>query len=67
MIKDSLKKLLKVLVSIRVPLRGIKKSPWKNKLKYDERLKRVPMMIRKNNVAMKESNDNIDHKNVVII
>ena len=24
------------------------------------------MMIRKNNVAMNESNDNIDHKNVVI-
>ena len=38
----------------------------KTKLKYDERLKRTPMMI-KNNVAMRESNDNIDHKNVVII
>ena len=25
------------------------------------------MMTRKNNVAMGESNDNIDHKNVVII
>ena len=25
------------------------------------------MMTRKNNVAMRESNDNIDHKNVVII
>ena len=28
-------------------------------------LKRIPMLTR-NNVAMKESNDNIDHKNVVI-
>ena len=25
------------------------------------------MMTRKNNVAIRESNDNIDHKNVVII
>ena len=30
-------------------------------LKYDERLKRIPMMTRGNNVAMRESNDNIDH------
>ena len=25
------------------------------------------MMTRKNNVAMRESNDNVDHKNVVIM
>ena len=35
--------------------------------KYDKRLKRIPMMARKNNVAMAESNNNIDHKNLVII
>ena len=30
-------------------------------------LKRIPMMTRKNNVDMRESNDNINHKNVEII
>ena len=29
-------------------------------------LKRIPMMTRRNNVSMRESNDNIDHKNMVI-
>ena len=27
----------------------------------------IPLMTSKNNAAMRESNDNIDHKNVVII
>ena len=35
-------------------------------MKYDGRLKRIPMMTRRNNVAMRESNDNIDHKKMVI-
>ena len=39
----------------------------KTKLKYEEPIKRILMMTRKNNVAMRESNDTIDHKNVVII
>ena len=30
-------------------------------------LKRISMMTRKNNVDMRESNDNINHKNVEII
>ena len=38
----------------------------KTKLKYDEQLKRILMMTRKNNVGMTELNI-IDHKNVVII
>ena len=29
-------------------------------------LKRTPMMIRRDNVAMRESNDKIDHKNMTI-
>ena len=33
--------------------------------KYDEQLKKIPMMTRRNNVVMRESNDNIDHKNMV--
>ena len=36
-------------------------------LKYDERLRRIPMMTRKNNIVMRGPNDNINHKNVVII
>ena len=35
-------------------------------MKYGERLKRIPMMTRRNNVGMRESNDNIDNKNIVI-
>ena len=35
-------------------------------LEYNKRLKRIPMMIRRNNVAIRESSDNIDHKIVVI-
>ena len=34
-------------------------------MKYDGRLKRIPMMTRRNNVALRESNDNIDHKMVI--
>ena len=36
-----------------------------NKMKYDEQLKTISMMARRNNVVMRESNDNIDHKNMV--
>ena len=32
---------------------------------FDGRLKRIPMMTRRNNVAMRESNDNIDDKMVI--
>ena len=39
----------------------------KTKLKYDKRLKTTPVMTSKNNAATRESNDNIDHKNVVFI
>ena len=35
-------------------------------LEYNERLKKIPMMTRRNNVAIRESSDNIDHKIVVI-
>ena len=64
---ESLKKPLKVLISIRVPQRYKKKISGRTKLKYDEGLKSIPTMTRKNNVAMRESNDNIDYKNVIII
>lgn len=37
------------------------------KLKYDEQLKKIPIITRKNNIAVRDSNDNINHKNVVII
>ena len=43
------------------------KSSGKPNLKYDKRLKRMPMMTKKNNVAVRELNDNINHKNVVVI
>ena len=39
----------------------------KTKVKYDERRKRILMMTRKNNVTMRELNNKIDHKKVVII
>ena len=39
----------------------------KTKVKYDERRKRILMMTRKNNVTMRELNNEIDHKKVVII
>ena len=29
-------------------------------------LRRIPMITRRNNVVMRESNDNIDHKKMVI-
>ena len=46
--RGNLKKLRKVLISIRVPLRGIRqKIDGKAKLKYEERLKRILMMTRK--------------------
>ena len=35
-------------------------------MKHDEQLKSIPMMKRRNNVAMRESNNNIDHKKMVI-
>ena len=56
-----------MLISIKVPPRGIRKIGEKTKLKYDKRLKRITMIARKKNGAMRESNDDIDHKNVVII
>ena len=56
-----------MLISIRVPLDVLVKISGKTKLKYYEWLKRLPMMTRKNNAAMRESNDDIDDKNVVII
>ena len=37
------------------------------KLRYNELLKQLLMMAIKNNVAMRELNDNINHENVVII
>ena len=64
---DILKKLRKVLIFIRVSPRDMKKIVGKTTVKYNERLKRILLMTRKNNVAMRELNDNIDHKNVVII
>ena len=65
--RDSLQKLLKVLIFIGVPHRGIsitEKLTWNSK--YGKQFKRIPMMTRKNNVDMTESND-VDHKNVVVI
>ena len=38
----------------------------KTKLKCEERLKRMLMMTRKNNAAIRELNDSIDHKNIVV-
>ena len=35
-------------------------------LKNDERLKRIPIMARRKNVVMRESNDNMDHTKMVI-
>ena len=49
------------------PLDVLEKLGGKPKLKYKERLKRILMMTRKNNVVIRELNNNIDHKNVVII
>ena len=45
----------------------MKKVVGKTTVKYNERLKMILLMTRKNNVAMRELNDNIDHKNLVII
>ena len=55
-----------MLKSIRVARRGLKKSGGKIELKYEERLKRIPLMTRKN-ALMRELNDNIDYENVVVI
>ena len=49
------------------PLHVSEKLGGKPKLKYKERLKRILMMTRKNNVVIRELNNNIDHKNVVTI
>ena len=43
------------------------KISGKSNLKYDKQLKRMPMMTKKKNVAVTELNDNINHKNVVVI
>ena len=56
-----------MFISNRVPLEVWEKIGGKTKLKYEEPIKRILMMTRKNNVAMRESNDNIDHKNMIII
>ena len=49
------------------PLDVSEKLGGKPILKYKERLKRILMMTRKNNVVIRELNNNIDHKNVAII
>ena len=40
------------------------KTSWKTWLTYEERLKRIKMITRKNNDRI---NDDIDHNNVIII
>ena len=48
--------------------RGIRKTGGKIWLTYEERLKRIEMMIRKNNEKINERiNNDIDHNNGVII
>ena len=48
--------------------RGIRKSGGKIWLTYEERLKRIEVMIRKNNERINERvNNNINHSNGVII
>ena len=48
--------------------RGIRKTGGKIWLTYEERLKRIEMMIRKNNERINERiNNDIDHNNGVII
>ena len=49
--------------SQRYKLKLAGKLTWN--LEYDERLKRIPMMTRRN-VSMREANDNNDHKNMII-
>ena len=48
-------KLRKVLISVMVLV------------VFKERLKRILIMTRKSNIAMRKSNDNIDRKKVVIV
>ena len=52
---DSLKNL-KALISIRVPPRSIRRKGGKTSLTYEERLKRMQMMMVKNNAAVRELN-----------
>ena len=48
--------------------RVIRKTGWKIWLTYEERLKRIEMMIGKNNEKINERiNSDIDHNNGVII
>ena len=48
--------------------RGIRKTGAKIWLAYEERLKRIEMMIRKNNERINEGiNNDVDHNNGVII
>ena len=47
-------KLRKVLISVMVPIA------------FKQGLKRILIMARKSNVAMRKSDDNIDHKKVAI-
>ena len=39
----------------------------KSKLKHEERLKKILLMTRKSNVAMRELNGHIDHNYVLVI
>ena len=58
-----------MLIPFRVSApRGIKKKGGKTWLTYEEQLKRIEMMIIKNNKRINERiNDDIDHNKEVII
>ena len=58
-----------MLIPFRVSApRGIRKKSGKTWLTYEERLKQIEMMIRKNNKRIDERiNDDIDHNKEVII
>ena len=59
----SLKRLREVLISFRVSALRVKKVK-----SWEERLKRIEMMIRKSNEGIDERfNDDINHNNEVII
>ena len=64
-----LKKHREMLIFLKVSApRGIRKKGGKIWLTYEERLKRIEMMIRKNNEKINERiNNDIDHNNGVII
>ena len=59
-----------IFFKVSVP-RGIRKSGGEIWLTYEERLKQIEMMIRKNNERINNVNErinnNIDHNNGVII